>query len=48
MKAWKEAEGLNMGQSTLEASVTLGDQCVTFQQASNLRALNHTFPVLLV
>lgn len=37
-KTSKEAEGLNMGQSTLEASVTLGDQRVTFQQASDLRA----------
>lgn len=27
-----------MGQSTLEASVTLGDQRATFQQASDLRA----------
>lgn len=42
IKAWKEAEGLNMGQSTLEAWVTLGDQWVTFQQGSILRALNHT------
>ena len=37
-----ETEGLKAGQSTLEASVTLGDQHATFQQGPNLRALNQT------
>lgn len=35
-------EGLKAGQGTLEASVTLGDQHATFQQAPNLRTLNQT------
>lgn len=42
MKSGKEAEGVKARRSTLEASVTLGDQCATFQQAPNLRALNQT------
>lgn len=42
MKGGKETEGLKAGRSTLEASVTLGDQHATFQQAPNLRALNQT------
>lgn len=42
MKGWKGTEGLKVGQGTLEASVTLGDQHATFQQAPNLTALNQT------
>lgn len=42
MKGWKGTEGLKAGQGTLEASVTMGDQRATFQQAPNLRALNQT------
>lgn len=42
MKDWKGTEGLKVGQGALEASVTLGDQHATFQQAPNLRALNQT------
>lgn len=42
MKGWKETEGLKAGPGTLEASVTLGDQHATFQQAPNLGALNQT------
>lgn len=41
-KGWTETGRLKAGESTLESSVTLGDQYAAFQQAPNLRALNQT------